>query len=343
MRLRKPIGALIATLLAACLAIGGCAALDLGGSPYLNLPPQTFVGADAVPPYGGSPQVQLNGNEPAFTAEELARAGRGCFEDYGPLDPFGRCTGALACVGEPTMPARGEEREPINEVRPSGWRKGSYDFVEGGSLYNRCHLVAWMLGAENANQRNLITGTRYLNTQGMLPLEQAIARYIDDTGNTVLMRVTPDFREGELLARGVRMEAQSVEDVGAGISFDVYCYNVQPGVGIDYATGEHWLDEGAAGSKGAALPEAGLAGRQTYGGSGQASAEGPSAGSSEPAGRGADGEQARSYVLNTRSRKFHDPSCTGLASMAVANRSEVTAVRSELLAQGYEPCGTCKP
>ena len=319
-------------------------AADLGGGTYLRLPPQTFVGADAVPPYGGSPQVQLNGNESSFAADELARAEEGCFEDYGPLDPFGRCTGALACVGIPTMPAPGEEREPINEVRPSGWRKGSYDFVDGGSLYNRCHLIAWMLGAENANQRNLITGTRYLNTQGMLPLEQAIARYIDDTGNTVLMRVTPDFREGELLARGVRMEARSVEDGGVGICFDVYCYNVQPGVDIDYATGEHWLaSEGVAPTGAQEVPEATVDERLTYGGGsgGSPGVAGSQAGAGD-AGAGAEGQE-RPYVLNTRSRKFHDPSCSGVASVSAANRSDVTATRGQLVAQGYEPCGTCNP
>lgn len=346
MRPARTIGALLAALLAACVALGGCGALDLNGGTYLRLPAQTFVGADAVPPYAGEPHVQLDGNEPSFTDEELARAEAGCFEDYGPLDPFGRCTGALACVGRPTMPALGEEREPISEVRPSGWRKGSYDFIDGGSLYNRCHLVAWMLGAENANPRNLITGTRYLNTEGMLPLEQAIARYVYDTDGTVLMRVTPDFREGDLVARGVRMEARSMEDGGRALRFDVYCYNVQPGVGIDYATGEHWLEGEAEGAAdGAALPEASLGSAQTFG-------EGSSASGSAGAAARADGaseataggqEQARPYVLNTRSRKFHDPSCSGAAGVSASNRRDVTTTRSELLDQGFEPCGACRP
>lgn len=247
--LKKPrlIRILLGLLLVVAVGLGTCAIDDAATS--FRLPEQTFVGSDAVPDYSGEPYVQLDGNVPDFTDEELASAQAGCFEDYGALDPFGRCTGAIACVGRPTMPARGEERESISDIKPTGWQKSRYSFIDGESLYNRCHLIAWMLGAENANPRNLITGTRYLNTQGMLPFEEAIADYIDATGKPVLMRVTPDFREGNLVARGVRMEARSVQDGGHAISFNVYCYNVQPGIGIDYATGRNWLEDPSLGTR----------------------------------------------------------------------------------------------
>lgn len=330
-----PLGGLLALLLAASLALGGCVA-DGAGAVF-RLPAQTFVGSDAVPPYSGQPYVQLDGNQPSFTEEELAAADTACFEDYGPLDPFGRCTEALACVGWQTMPADGEEREPISDVRPTGWQSSRYDFIDGGSLYNRCHLIAWMLGAENANPRNLITGTRYLNTQGMLPFETAVANHIDATGGRVLMRVTPDFREGDLVARGVRMEARSVDDDGRGICFNVYCYNVQPGVAIDYATGANWAD-GADGDDSAAAPEATLDERQTFGDA--AAALG--AAEDDPS-QGTEAVQERPYVLNTRSHRFHSPDCPGVADIAQHNRSDVTATRSDLLSQGYQPCGRCKP
>ena len=186
------------------------------------------------------PYVELNGNQPAFTQEELTADS---YETYGSLDALGRCTTAMASIGPDLMPT--EDRGDIGSVRPTGWEQNSYDWVDGKSLYNRCHLIGFQLTGENANDRNLITGTRYLNVDGMLPFENLVADYIHETGNHVLYRVTPVFQGAELVARGVQMEALSVEDGGEGVCFNVFCYNVQPGVEIDYATGENWAEEGA--------------------------------------------------------------------------------------------------
>ena len=184
-----------------------------------------------------------------------------------------------------------EDRESISEVKPSGWMNKEYDEVDGGYLYNRCHLIGFQLTAENANERNLITGTRYMNTEGMLPFENMVADYIRETDNHVLYEVTPVFEDDNLVASGVLMEAQSVEDGGEGISFYVYVYNVQPGVEIDYATGESWETRDSASS---AL---------------ESQAE----------------EQETDYVLNTSSKKFHLPDCSSVDSMSGKNRQEYHA------------------
>ena len=176
-----------------------------------------------------------------FTDEQ--RAAEPGYEHYDELDELGRCTAAFAVVGPETQPT--EKRGSIGEVRPSGWQMAKYDFVEGKYLFNRCHLLGYQLTGENANERNLITGTRYLNVQGMLPFENAVADYVDATGNHVLMAVTPVFEGSELVARGVHMMAESVEDGGEGVAFNVFCYNVQPGVVIDYGTGASMLEEDA--------------------------------------------------------------------------------------------------
>lgn len=187
----------------------------------------------SLPEYSGSPYVVVNDNVPYFEDDELTTKH---FETYSSLDLLGRCGPAYACLARELMPE--EERESISEVRPSGWHSAKYDFIDQKFLYNRCHLIGFQLAGENANERNLITGTRYLNVEGMLPFENQVASYIRRTGNHVLYRVTPVFEGGNLLASGVLMEAQSVEDNGYGILFNVYIYNVQPGLEIDYATGE---------------------------------------------------------------------------------------------------------
>ncbi len=194
-----------------------------------------------VPDYDGSPYAELNGNVPDFTEEERETAES--FEMYSELDALGRCGVACASVGLDLMPT--EERGTIGQVKPSGWWTVRYEGIDGKYLYNRCHLIGYQLSGENANERNLITGTRYLNVEGMLPFENMAADYVKETGNHVLYRVTPDFRGEELVARGVQMEAWSVEDGGEGVCYNVYCYNVQPGIGIDYGTGESW-QEGAS-------------------------------------------------------------------------------------------------
>ena len=194
------------------------------------------VDLSGIPDFNGTAYVEINGNAPYFTQEEMTTD---AYETYTPLDALGRCGAAMSCIGEELMPT--EDRGSIGQVKPSGWHTVKYDFVDGKYLYNRCHLIGYQLTGENANRENLITGTRYLNVEGMLPFENMVADYIKETGNHVMYRVTPIFEGEELVARGVLMEAKSVEDNGEGILFCVYVYNNQPGVEIDYLTGESKL------------------------------------------------------------------------------------------------------
>ena len=198
----------------------------------------------SIPKFKNSPYVEVNGNVPQFSASEKKH--RTAYESYSPLDSLGRCGTAFACLCRETMPA--EERGAIGSVRPSGWHTVRYDCVDGKYLYNRCHLIGYQLSAENANERNLITGTRYLNVEGMLPFENMVADYIRETSNHVLYKVTPVYSGKNLVASGVQMQAWSVEDKGSGISFNVYCYNSQPGVKINYSNGESALIGGAQGT-----------------------------------------------------------------------------------------------
>lgn len=191
----------------------------------------------ALPPYSGEPYISVCGGDPDFSEDEITSVS---FEYYSELDALGRCGVCIASVGQDIMPT--EKRGSIGQVKPTGWHTVKYDFVDGKYLYNRCHLIGFQLTGENANKRNLITGTRYLNVEGMLPFENMVADYVKETGNHVMYRVTPIFVGDELLARGVHIEAESVEDGGDGIMFNVFCYNVQPGVVLDYATGEGTAD-----------------------------------------------------------------------------------------------------
>ena len=218
-----------------CLAAGAYYFLgpELGGGGT-----QPSYSLEEIPEYSGSPYVVINNNVPDFSQEDLTTE---AYESYSPLDALGRCGTAEASIGVELMPT--EERGSIGQVQPTGWHTVTYDCVDGRYLYNRCHLIGYQLTGENANEENLITGTRYLNVDGMLPFENMVADYITETENHVLYRVTPIFEGENLVASGVVMEAQSVEDSGEGISFAVYVYNVQPGVEIDYATGESWLAE----------------------------------------------------------------------------------------------------
>lgn len=193
---------------------------------------------DDIPAYSGEPWVELYGNTPGFTDDEKTTE---VFEIYSPLDLLGRCGTAYANICTELMPT--EPRDEIGSVKPSGWQMATYDFVDGRYLYNRCHLIGFQLAGENANELNLITGTRCLNIEGMLPFENQVAGYVEETGNHVLYRVTPVYQGGNLVAQGVQMEAWSVEDGGEGVCFNVYAYNVQPGVEIDYATGDNWAEE----------------------------------------------------------------------------------------------------
>jgi len=194
---------------------------------------------EQVPAYSGEPFCLINDNQPDFTAKE--KKTKKVFETYAPVDELDRCGVAYANICKALMPT--EERGDISSIRPSGWEgnNNEYSFVDGGRIYNRCHLIGFQLAGENANRQNLITGTRYMNVDGMLPFENMVADYVKENGGHVLYRVTPVFAGDNLVADGVELEAWSVEDGGEGVCFHVFCYNVQPGVEIDYATGENWL------------------------------------------------------------------------------------------------------
>ncbi len=286
----------------------------------------------AIPAYSGSPFAYIDDGEPSFSeADRTAAAGT---ERYGELDELGRCTDTFAVVGPETMPT--EKRGDISEVKPTGWQSATYDFVDGESLYNRCHLLGFQLTGENANERNLITGTRYMNTEGMLPFENAVADYVHATDNHVLMRVTPIFEGDEPVARGVQMQAESLEDGGDGVSFNVFCYNVQPGVTIDYATGDNHLDENAA------APSDASDGEGDEGAENDAREDGSDKGESADA-NASDSKNAQEYVLNTNTGKFHEPSCSSVKQMKNKNRQDVKDTRENIINQGYEPCKRCNP
>lgn len=201
---------------------------------HINTALEAFAN-EAIPEYSGNPYVELNGNVPYFTDEELSTT---AFELYSELDSLGRCGACYANICKEIMPT--EERGSIGMVKPTGWHTVKYDCITDRYLYNRCHLIGYQLAGENANEKNLITGTRYLNVDGMLPFENEVADYVDETDNHVLYRVTPVFSDDNLVASGVIVEAKSVEDKGAGVQFNVYCYNVQPGISIDYIDGQSW-------------------------------------------------------------------------------------------------------
>lgn len=292
-----------------------------------------FNAAD-VPAYSGEPYTAVNNNEPYFTSDNLTTE---AFENYSELDALGRCGVAYANVCLETMPT--EKRGSISEVKPTGWHSVKYDNVDGKSLYNRCHLIGYQLTAENANQQNLITGTRYLNVDGMLPFENMVADYVKETDNHVLYRVTPIFTGDNLVADGVLMEGYSVEDEGDGICFCVYAYNVQPGITIDYATGDSWLssekgnsDSSSGGNSAVSQSAADKSGTQ------QAAVQTESV--KETSALVSTGTE---YILNTNTKKFHYPSCSSVKQMKASNKKEYTGSRDDLIAQGYDPCKKCNP
>ncbi|RHV88742.1 hypothetical protein DXA97_06135 [Clostridium sp. OF09-36] len=271
----------------------------------------------AVPAYSGQPYIVVHNNEPYFADTDLTEDS---FETYSDLDSLGRCGTAYASVGTDLMPT--QERGAIGQVKPSGWHTIKYDNVDGKYLYNRCHLIGYQLTAENANEKNLITGTRYLNVQGMLPFENMAADYIKETGNHVLYRVTPIFEGNNLLASGVLMEAESVEDKGAGVLFCVYVYNVQPGIEIDYTTGD------SSDFQGESTKEQVM---QT------ASSEQNSTETVETA------KVTETYILNTNTKKFHRPSCSSVKQMKESNKKALSESRDAIIAAGYDPCKKCNP
>ncbi|MCD8347283.1 MAG: DNA/RNA non-specific endonuclease [Lachnospiraceae bacterium] len=286
-----------------------------------------------IPAYSGSPYAEVNGNVPDFSDLDISTES---FESYSELDALGRCGAALANLGTDLMPT--EERGDISSIHPTGWHSVQYEGIDGESLYNRCHLIAYKLTAENANEQNLITGTRYLNTEGMLPFEDLVAEYIYETGNHVLYRVTPIFEGENLIASGVQMEAMSVEDEGAGVLFNVYCYNVQPGIGIDYATGDSWIEDAEVLAASAKTSEETSEREASIADSVNASEVEISA-SAQVAGEA----EGTTYILNTNTMKFHFPSCSSVDDMSERNKLEYTGDRETVIAMGYSPCQRCNP
>lgn len=278
------------------------------------------ISPDSIPEFSGKPYVAINDNMPSFTDEEKKTTKS--FESYSELDSLGRCGVAFACCGKDLMPIK--KRENISAVKPTGWHSVKYSNVEGESLYNRCHLLAHELTGEDANEKNLITGTRYMNATGMLPFENMVADYIKETGNHVMYRVTPIFDGDNLVADGVQMEAWSVEDDGDGICFNIFCYDVQPGIVIDYKTGESRLD--------ADYSETTKAKKTTVTSTTVSQAQTQST-----------YETASTYVLNVNSKKFHLPNCSSVKNMKEENKKQYSGSRDSLIKEGYKPCGSCKP
>ncbi len=228
---------LLMLFMVCCISMAACQPLEELGLTGSSSNQGSSLSVSEVPEYSGEPYVVINENQPDFSEEDMTKDS---FETYSDLDSLGRCQSAYANVGQDLMPTG--ERGNISKIKPSGWQTAKYDIVDGKYLYNRCHLIGYQLTAENANEKNLITGTRYMNVDGMLPFENMVADYVKETGSHVLYRVTPIFEGDNLVAKGVQMEAYSVEDKGEGVCFNVFVYNVQPGITIDYANGNSKLN-----------------------------------------------------------------------------------------------------
>lgn len=337
LKLRKTAAIALCELLAIATIFTGCASTDLSGTegaghaagavvagedssgalgskdkadkPQEDLVNNnSYVSLDAIPAYDGKAYVAVNNNEPFFTDSDMTTT---AFENYSDLDSFGRCGVAYANICKDIMPT--EERGKIGMIKPSGWHTVKYDVIKDRYLYNRCHLIGYQLAGENANPKNLITGTRYLNVEGMLPFENLVADYVNNTGNHVLYRVTPMFSGSNLVANGVLIEAKSVEDNGGGILFNVYCYNVQPGVGINYENGDSWLD-GTTGSASS--------------GSDSSAAENSAANSSN--------SETMVHITAT-GKKYHRAGCRTL------KKSDTEVTLDEAKSMGLSPCGICNP
>lgn len=337
LKLRKTAAIALCELLAIATIFTGCASTDLSGTegaghaagavvagedssgalgskdnvdgPQEDLVNNnSYVSLDAIPAYDGKAYVAVNNNEPFFTDSDMTTT---AFENYSDLDSLGRCGVAYANICKDIMPT--EERGKIGMIKPSGWHTVKYDVIKDRYLYNRCHLIGYQLAGENANPKNLITGTRYLNVEGMLLFENLVADYVNNTGNHVLYRVTPMFSGSNLVANGVLIEAKSVEDNGGGILFNVYCYNVQPGVGINYENGDSWLD-GTTGSASS--------------GSDSSAAENSAADSSN--------SETMVHITAT-GKKYHRAGCRTL------KKSDTEVTLDEAKSMGLSPCGICNP
>ena len=371
LKLRKTAAITLCELLAIATIFTGCASTDLSGTegaghvavaevagedssgalgskdkvdgPQEDLVNNnSYVSLDAIPAYDGKAYVAVNNNEPFFTDSDMITT---AFENYSDLDSLGRCGVAYANICKDIMPT--EERGKIGMIKPSGWHTVKYDVIKDRYLYNRCHLIGYQLAGENANPKNLITGTRYLNVEGMLPFENLVADYVNNTGNHVLYRVTPMFSGSNLVANGVLIEAKSVEDNGGGILFNVYCYNVQPGVGINYENGDSWLDgttpqkqsaqtdtpknEGSQSSAGSGAGESGSSGSTT----GSASSGSDSSAAENSA---ADSSNSETMVhITATGKKYHSAGCRTL------KKSDTEVTLDEAKSMGLSPCGICNP
>lgn len=337
LKLRKTAAIALCELLAIATIFTGCASTDLSGTegaghaagavvagedssgalgskdkvdgPQEDLVNNnSYVSLDAIPAYDGKAYVAVNNNEPFFTDSDMTTT---AFENYSDLDSLGRCGVAYANICKDIMPT--EERGKIGMIKPSGWHTVKYDVIKDRYLYNRCHLIGYQLAGENANPKNLITGTRYLNVEGMLPFENLVADYVNNTGNHVLYRVTPMFSGSNLVANGVLIEVKSVEDNGGGILFNVYCYNVQPGVGINYENGDSWLD----------------------GTTGSASSGSDTSATENSA---ADSSNSETMVhITATGKKYHRAGCRTL------KKSDTEVTLDEAKSMGLSPCGICNP
>lgn len=306
----------------------------------------SYVSLDAIPAYNGKAYVAVNNNEPFFTDSDMTTT---AFENYSDLDSLGRCGVAYANICRDIMPT--EERGKIGMIKPSGWHTVKYDVIKDRYLYNRCHLIGYQLAGENANPKNLITGTRYLNVEGMLPFENLVADYVNNTGNHVLYRVTPMFSSSNIVANGVLIEAKSVEDNGGGILFNVYCYNVQPGVGINYENGDSWLDgttpqeqsaqTGAAQNEGSQSSDGSQAGASAgdTGSSGSITGSAASGSNTSPAENSvSDSSNSKTMVhITATGKKYHRAGCRTL------KKSDTEVTLDEAKSMGLSPCGICNP
>lgn len=333
-----------------------------------------------IPAWSGVPYCRLNGDTPYFTQADL-NSGTTSYKMFSALDSLGRTGTAVECVGPDLLPT--QKRGSIGQVKPSGWQtpQKKFDFIDEKYVYNRCHQIAYSLSGENANPQNLMTGTRYFNVDGMEPFELSILGYVQKTGNHVLYRATPIFAGNELEARGILLEAQSIEDGGKGIRFNAFVYNVEPGVIIDYATGavtagESQADRALAVQNGASTilydeygnkpvssqksstakssSAAGTSSGKAAASSGNASGSGSAASKSTSTGAGSAGAAAGTaaaasdssevtYIVNTNTRKFHRPGCSSVGQMSSKNRLDSTESREQLISEGYSPCKRCNP
>ncbi len=270
------------------------------------------VNVDNIAEYNGQLYITVFDNEPNFNQTSITTT---AYEDFSDLDSLGRVGIANACLGVELMPT--EDRESISEVYPTGFINVGYESVDGGWLYNRSHMIGFQLSGENANELNLMTGTRSFNVDGMLPFENMVADYIKETNNHVMYRVTPIFKDDELVARGIQLEAYSVEDEGEGISFNVYIYNNEPSVIIDYQTGKS--EEIKPSDESTPIPNI------------------------EPTIEATVEVEGINYILNTNTDKFHYPSCSSVDQMSETNKKEMVSTREQIINMGYDPCGRCDP